>query len=728
MMKLSVKQIVFLILLVIVFAISLFVRYPIKLNSSFTELLPLSVDKEISNAIQDKFSSSVNVLIEGKDFDVIKKDADSFYENLLKEDFKNITYKMPCDLLDRGLEYVKKYRHVFLLKEDREDIINNNTQSIVNKSVEFISTTFSPLAFDASLDPFSLLNRYMSRFLIPTKWQERDGVLWQELDGNRYVMMNISVDAKNIDNLNLQVNKIKEIYNKLNLKSKFYFQGVPLHTLSMYNKSKFEISLLSMCSIVFLIILTKTLFSDYRALFVVALNLSVGFLVALLGLIIFFDEIHILSFVFGSSLIGICIDYTFHKMFSSNTGSEKEVKRALFQSFLTTIFCFTPLLFLSIPLLKQVAVFTIFGLFGTFFYVVCLSKNVFKATSVKFYVMPFNKKTKAIITTLFLSFIVVGTYNISIKNDLTSFYVADKKLEKADKLFYSLNDASKSRFLVIKGESLQDVLETEEKIRENINNNINNKNNNINIDAKDKNNFFGLASIFPSLKRQKENFRLIEKLYDREKENIRNELGLKNKLELEKEANFILKDDFLKSFSELYNRFIIEDKEILEVIPVSFEIKNLPKNAVLFSPTFMLQEALNKCAKETYISLFYSMIVLACMIFLFYGKRAFLYLLPSMVSIFSLASFFNIMLGYITFFHLMSFFIILGLSIDCTIFHLSIKKNQNLKSILYAFLSSFVGFGLLSFASFRIISIMGMTIALGLMISYLFSLFIIRNE
>lgn len=68
----------------------------------------------------------------------------------------------------------------------------------------------------------------------------------------------------------------------------------------------------------------------------------------------------------------------------------------------------------------------------------------------------------------------------------------------------------------------------------------------------------------------------------------------------------------------------------------------------------------------------------------------------------------------LTFFHILSFFIILGLGLDYAIF-----RNR---IVFYSFLTSLLGFGLLAFTSFPPTAAIGKTLAIGLSYAYLFSL------
>ena len=84
-----------------------------------------------------------------------------------------------------------------------------------------------------------------------------------------------------------------------------------------------------------------------------------------------FGEIHILTLVFGATLLGICVDYVFHMLCATATGlSGSQAKAKLFQplslSLLTTCIGYAVMAFSPMPGLRQMAVFCITGLFAAY--------------------------------------------------------------------------------------------------------------------------------------------------------------------------------------------------------------------------------------------------------------------------------------------------------------------------------------------------------------------------
>ena len=110
-----------------------------------------------------------------------------------------------------------------------------------------------------------------------------------------------------------------------------------------------------------------------------------------------------------------------------------------------------------------------------------------------------------------------------------------------------------------------------------------------------------------------------------------------------------------------------------------------------------------------------------------YRWRAFRYLLPPLLGVGVAIGVLAIFGVPITFFHLLGLFIVIGLGLDYAIFHINSGHGGEMWPVFYSFLTSFIGFGLLAFTSFSLISALGITLAIGIAVSYAVSLYLFRN-
>lgn len=149
------------------------------------------------------------------------------------------------------------------------------------------------------------------------------------------------------------------------------------------------------------------------------------------------------------------------------------------------------------------------------------------------------------------------------------------------------------------------------------------------------------------------------------------------------------------------------------ILPESIAAELVPD-----SPRIDLKAKLFSLFKEltrrTVLVIGFSVVLLLLVALVLLRRRALAVALPPICAV--LATYFTLgLLGEpLTFFHILSFFIILGLGVDYAVF-----RNR---IVLYSFLTSLLGFGLLAFTSFPPTAAIGKTLAVGLTYAYIFSL------
>ena len=140
-----------------------------------------------------------------------------------------------------------------------------------------------------------------------------------------------------------------------------------------------------------------------------------------------------------------------------------------------------------------------------------------------------------------------------------------------------------------------------------------------------------------------------------------------------------------------------------------------------------LKELFNALALETYRVLVISSLVLVVAIFVLFGNKALSYAVPIVASICASIGVLGWLGIKVNFFCALCFFILCGIGMDYVIFHHS-KHKEEKPVVLFSFLTSLVGFGMLSFTSFPVTRSMGITLAIGLFCVYVFSLKVSEND
>ena len=135
-----------------------------------------------------------------------------------------------------------------------------------------------------------------------------------------------------------------------------------------------ELSLLGSLSTAAVLLLFWMLFGSLRPLILTLICLTIGIGTALSACLLVFGRIHAVSLLFGTSLIGVGIDYSFHYFVHARAISNFHLARVapgLLLGALTSVLGFVSLAFVPLPVLHQMALFSSVGLAASLLTVFC---------------------------------------------------------------------------------------------------------------------------------------------------------------------------------------------------------------------------------------------------------------------------------------------------------------------------------------------------------------------
>ena len=141
--------------------------------------------------------------------------------------------------------------------------------------------------------------------------------------------------------------------------------GAPFHSYLATEKTKREINLVGVVSLISVIALGWWLFRRLNFLLVTLAALGGGFLLGSAALFAVYQRPHAVTFLFGTSLIGLGVDYCYHGLREKD---DPGVIRNLTAALVTTVCAFLPLVFSSVAVLGQMSVFTIAGLLAVYLF------------------------------------------------------------------------------------------------------------------------------------------------------------------------------------------------------------------------------------------------------------------------------------------------------------------------------------------------------------------------
>ena len=649
-----------------------------------------SHDSSLLSTLTKNSASTMNILCEGVDKNKVVDFAKKYNSK-----------KGSRPTLKDTLKVISNHKDGLLSCEARSQIERGETAQIKDAAISQLFG-FSPNLFSVKKDPYFLATSYVLNLQSnnTSGWNIEDGLLINTDGTNHFAL--VSLDKSSLNPLKI----LHEIHgdNSSQRDVKIWAGGAPFHAAVSEFSAKKEINVLSFFSVAICLILGIILLRSLKFIPFLIVALCISFIIATSLVFIFFEKPHILTLVFGTSLIGLSVDYTYHAFSMARNKNISSVQLALAKpltcALITTCTCFSPLLFASIGILQQMAVFTIAGLVSMYSCVMLCGHIIsIKSAIEEEYTQtdfPFFFKAALILVFIVSSF---GILKLKTGNDLSKIYVPVKFLAESERRILQCGHSENSRFTVIKASSVQEALEKEEAC-----------------------NIQGLSSIVPSLKKQKENAKLIEKLYEKESEDFSKSTNIKIQIPDKNNLSFLEPKHLENTLvADLIKRALIKtDKAVYLVSPYSPSTP-FSSDIQIVEPRKILTDLFDACSKETFTLLCFSFAILLCFLAISFRKKLFSYLLPSLLASIATAG----MLGYlnetINFFHVLCFFIFVGLGLDYTIFHLSNPSRQMKKTVFFSFLTSLTGLGMLAFTSFSVTRSMGITLSIGLFFAYLFS-------
>ena len=222
-----------------------------------------------------------------------------------------------------------------------------------------------PPVFSVKCDPFMLMmDWFMSvQGQMPEGWTLREGLPTCERNGRFHVVA--AMDRAEAPEPLAAMEAVRRFNSAHSPGVVVHCSGTPFHVAVAEERSRKEIGVLSALSCAAVFLLGWLLLRRASFAFALAGTLGVSFLVAAGAVFAAFDKPHVLTFVFGTSLIGLSVDYVYHALAERGEAAGALV-RDLSRALGTTCACFAPFFLSHVAVLRQMALFTVAGLLAAY--------------------------------------------------------------------------------------------------------------------------------------------------------------------------------------------------------------------------------------------------------------------------------------------------------------------------------------------------------------------------
>lgn len=663
-------------------------------------IFPENQQSEMIINLSNKFSSKINVLIESETIEKTEEISKDFLSKVDKEFFKI----KDIDFIKSYKEY-EKYNANFLSKNTRKLLLDKDYETVKAQAFERLINPIGISMLPLEQDPFLLFTDYLMSFASDNTSQAGSTINYND---KYYKVVILGLDSQKALSPTLVNEKIKELIKTSEDYEKVYLTGVPIHSYYASSKSIVEINAICVLSTLFLVLLFYFYFRNLKLALPALSSLALGMSCGYCAVSLLFSQVHILTFVFSTTLIGVCIDYSLHYFVEKDL---KKIFKSLTVSLLSTSCAFLVLTFSGLELLKQISLYTVVGLVSVYTYIVLfypiICKNIFKDFSKN---IEIRIKHKPIVLSVIFLVILAGALKLNFNDDIKNMYVPSKKLLVAEKLFAQVTNANfKTSFVIVEGEDIEDIFQKEEIIAENIES------------------YQSISKFIPSKKRQAENQQLRSELYEKELSDYANFLTKEQINSLKKkDVNGFIEYDKSSMLSEL---MLGQNKSLMILYDVENPNFTLPDGAKYVdlqkNISSKISEYRVKCLTLILPILFALILVLS----LIYKNpiKSVRIVFPSMIGAAFALAFVSLFFKEINMFHILSVFLIIGFGLDYSVFRASGVKNSK-GAVVLSCATSVFSFLLLSFTSFKLISSLGVILSVGLLTSYILSLVLIPSS
>lgn len=768
---------------ILVFFVITLIAFPGKvgIDSDLFNLVPKSISMASVKKADDKMmavtSQNIFILVANEDFKEAKRVAENVYGQLEgSKNFESVSLYSDVGAMSEITDFLYENRWNLLDEKTADDILSSPdaASDFAMNALAQAYSGFTMLPLDnLESDPFLITEYNLQNYLSAvqnagTAMTVKDGVLASQFDGKWYVMIRgiLSVSGAKLASKN---NAITEIYAACDKakspeagagETSFVFSGTPFHSHESSNSASREISIIATVSMLVVIILLIFIFRSVKPLLfsVGAIILSVG--VAVVATLAVFHKMHVITLVFGTSLIGSCIDYSLHffthwagnKNLKSGTEIKNHIFSGLLMAIISTGICFAILLFAPFAILKQMSLFCLTGLVSSFLTTVAVYPyiklpaergNVRFTNGFEKLVSVLEQKWvgRTVISVLFIvSVLLIAVFhkNVKVKNNLLTLYNMEGRLLEDEITASKVIQYTPGGWYIISGDTEEAVLQNEEELRRDFEN-----------VTEGSVGYVSTTNFVPSIQMQKKSQAAYERLLSMAESQLE-ALGYSN------DEAVILSEKMRKDFYDSKDKYVsieagnvpdfitsaissawlgeIDGKYYSVMLPTRVTdyttYRSLVGNnddAFFISKSQDISKDLDALTLMVLKFFIVAYVLMFIMLKFFYTwKQTFKIIsVPFLIILVVIAVFAACKIN-LEFFSVTGLILVFGLGLDYIIYMMENEKKKTVLepfATLVSFITTIISFGALALSSFKPVHLIGLSIFIGLATAYLSSFF-----
>ncbi|MGP4770193.1 MMPL family transporter [Acinetobacter sp. PFS20] len=720
----------------------------IHIQTNIFALLPkVQQDPELARTQQymnEQLNNKVFVVVDAKDEAAIQQ-ATHFLTAQAKQSQLWQPLKPQLDF-DQFAKQLYQHRAGLLSAQDQALLQKKDYAALTEQSLMQMMSPGMPVTAESlKQDPLLLFPRYAMQLVTPSQqdieMEQGFATIHHEQGISRLFVLQLTQSPYNIDYQEQTSTWIEQTKQKLaSMGLKSHWTGTILFSNFGTQSAKQEISTIGVGSTLGLIFLVWFGFRSLRPLATEFIAVSTGSFVAFAVTHWVFGEIHLMTLVFGASLIGVCVDFSFYFMAMQSQHRKldgfqilKPLLPSLFMGLMTTLVAYIFLSFTPFPGFKQIAVFSIVGLTAAWISSVLLlprlpalnAQPAIKALSWIGQARLWFQQRTTVRYSLIAVILAVGTaslFYLKSNDDIRNLQGMDASLKQQDQAVREqFGQQQSSDYFVVRAASANEMQQQEQRLIGHLQQ----------LQSQGKISAFqALGQWIPPLAEQQNNLQLLRNIPKATLQQYAQSMGLnvndvlqwQQQLTAQPLLDFAVFKDHPLAFlqSQANERLVIvtgaKQPEVL---------KQLQNEHIHFQqPITEMSQMFAEHRVQAQHLLIYALIGLAVGLALIYGLSSIVPLvLPvslALLSTFAIQAWLGV---EINLFSIMATFLIIGIGVDYAIFYRHGHDHPQVvgMALFLCMMSTLLGFGLLSFSHTYAIHCFGLTVLFGVIFSFIYA-------
>lgn len=356
----------------------------LQLETDMLAMLPQRADdravQDATRQLADAAGRRVVVLVGAADWPSARAAADAYAASVETADASlGLRYRVGADLADDWIGFFAPYRGQLLTDTQRAELTTESSERLAAKAVEALYRPFGMPRIGAwQDDPLNLFGGWLAARAAESPVRVVDERLSVAADGRQYALLMVeqhgsafSIAAQRALVPVLEAARAAALAAVPD--AEVINAGVPLYAAHAAEQAHREVDTIGLGSLAGILILTVLAFNGLRPRLLVALSIGVGLLAAISVSALLFERVHLITLVFGASLVGVAENYGTN-WFCNRLGRPPEERWAMrrrqapvmWLAMLTTVIGYALLALAPFPGLRQIAVFSGVGLLAAF--------------------------------------------------------------------------------------------------------------------------------------------------------------------------------------------------------------------------------------------------------------------------------------------------------------------------------------------------------------------------